>query len=546
MKLKSVNFVVVAVLAIFIFSIELLFSSKIALKGRYFGEKIREQTYKSLYTIGAPISFLSIVLFAIQYTNSIPILIYFLVYFIMASIIFVLFLKIFEPISIFIFIKLINWWKNKGKNIEVKKKSYWYYSTLLGLIAVAVYFFISIAFVFIFNLFGASQSIIINAGSYSSDNPTLRNSYRLDMLILFTTLALVIVPLIIMLLLLSYSFRYCRSMFRGFTAFLLPIIIISIIFVIFGINPLINFMPDEYWVTGKISYTNAFGFRFYTFRTAAFSANLFPGGQITLLGILAIPYLYTRYIFAVVIWTLMIYYYKRVFKTENIPIDEKNVKKTVFSLVKEYITYDDYNKVSELYLISRNVEAIQDNEREEIKNIITNLENNKRLKDLVPEGLNEKKKFYFTLKYLYSNNLISIWKQEFSFIFEKVEKQGLYMIHNDGRGVFDFRFIEGHFTDPGLISGMFAAITSFIKETTKSADLLKTIDHGDITILIEYGKSIFGALFIKGTQTAEIRAQLIEFVRRFESKHYDLLPNWSGILEPFRQDHLLVEEIFKE
>ena len=47
-------------LAILIFSIELVFSSKIALKGRYIGEEIRRQTFKSLYTVGAPISILSI------------------------------------------------------------------------------------------------------------------------------------------------------------------------------------------------------------------------------------------------------------------------------------------------------------------------------------------------------------------------------------------------------------------------------------------------------------------------------------------------------
>ncbi|MFX1503775.1 MAG: hypothetical protein ACFFDH_22630, partial [Promethearchaeota archaeon] len=99
-------------LAIFIFSIELLFSSQIALKGRYIGEDIRTQTYKSLYTVGAPISILSLLLFIVQYSSSIPIILYFFAYFIMASVILILFLKIFEPISILIFIKLIDWWKN--------------------------------------------------------------------------------------------------------------------------------------------------------------------------------------------------------------------------------------------------------------------------------------------------------------------------------------------------------------------------------------------------------------------------------------------------
>ncbi|TFG01944.1 MAG: hypothetical protein EU539_13525, partial [Promethearchaeota archaeon] len=50
-------------IATFIFSIELLFSSQIAFKGRYFGEQLRNQTYRSLYSVGAPISILSLILF---------------------------------------------------------------------------------------------------------------------------------------------------------------------------------------------------------------------------------------------------------------------------------------------------------------------------------------------------------------------------------------------------------------------------------------------------------------------------------------------------
>ncbi|NVM20130.1 MAG: hypothetical protein HWN80_20710, partial [Candidatus Lokiarchaeota archaeon] len=53
-------------IATFIFSLEILFSSQIALRGRYFGENIRQQTYKSLYTVGAPISILSIILFIVE------------------------------------------------------------------------------------------------------------------------------------------------------------------------------------------------------------------------------------------------------------------------------------------------------------------------------------------------------------------------------------------------------------------------------------------------------------------------------------------------
>jgi len=93
---------------------------------------------------------------------------------------------------------------------------------------------------------------------------------------------------------------------------------------------------------------------------------------------------------------------------------------------------------------------------------------------------------------------------------------------------------------------MFSAITSFIKETTKSQDLLKTIDHGDITILIEYGTKIFGALFIKGKQSSDVREKLKSFVSHFESKYTQVLDDWSGALIHFKDDHKLVEDIFKE
>ena len=76
--------------------------------------------------------------------------------------------------------------------------------------------------------------------------------------------------------------------------------------------------------------------------------------------------------------------------------------------------------------------------------------------------------------------------------------------------------------------------------------MLKKIDHGDITILIEYGTNIFGALFVKGTQTSEERASLREFVSRFEAKNPEILKDWSGSLHKFKDDDLLVQEIFEE
>ena len=165
-------------IAIFILSIELLFSSQIALKGRYFGEDIRSQTYKSLYTVGAPISILSIILFIAQYSESLPILIYFFAYFIMASVIFVLFLKIFEPISILIFIKLIDYWKNRRDKIRNMNISNLSYGIIVGFIAFLIYLVLNMAAFqpLIFILFDNVENIINSAQFITPVNPTLADA----------------------------------------------------------------------------------------------------------------------------------------------------------------------------------------------------------------------------------------------------------------------------------------------------------------------------------------------------------------------------------
>ncbi len=543
-------------LAIFIFSIELLFSSQIALKGRYFGEAIRKQTFKSLYTVGAPISILSIVLFIAESatesataTTSIFIIIYFFGYFIMASVIFVLFLKIFEPISILIFIKLIDWWKNKKEKIRRIDYSTFYYGIIIAFGAILLYLILNL-FVFIplFESIFADSENIINSAKFVPEtvNPTLMDAILFDLMNVFNFIIIILIPIIIIAGLLAYIMKYIKTQFIAFSSYLPVIIIFSIILWFFNFQPLINFVSDDYWITGQISSSNFLNINFYTLRTAALNADL---EKSVVLNALALPYLYTRYVFNLIIWTLIILYGKKIFKSKNLPIDDNHVEKVVFSTINDYISYDDYTQEQAQYLITKKKEGINSHakqEREEIKNLLDNLDEDKLLKELKPDEEDERKRLYYTLKYLYFNKLIDIWKPEFKYIFERAEKQGLYIIYDDGRGVFNYSFQEDDEQDAGLVSGMFSAITAFIKEMTKSTEALKTIDHGDITILLEYGDRIFGALFIKGSQTSEVRSPLKEFVNQFEQKYRKILKDWSGALHEFKDDDKLVQKIFKE
>ena len=136
------------------------------------------------------------------------------------------------------------------------------------------------------------------------------------------------------------------------------------------------------------------------------------------------------------------------------------------------------------------------------------------------------------------------WEPEFSFTNELAELDSMYTMYDDGRDVFSYKFKESSTADPGLVAGMFSAITSFIKETTKSADLLRTIDHGDTKVIIEYGKYVFGAIFAD-RETVEIRSKLAAFVAEFERRHSDVLKKWDGNCTPFVNDEILLKEIFE-
>ncbi|TFG21852.1 MAG: hypothetical protein EU533_04960 [Promethearchaeota archaeon] len=534
-----------AYLATFIFSIEILFSSRIALKGRLFGETIRTQTYKSLYTVGAPISILSIILFIANYSESLTVITYFFAYFIMTSIIFILFLKFFEPISIFIFVKLINWWRNRKEKVRITNNRNVIYVLTYSVFAVVAYLILFwVSYFGYISAFPNGDAIIESANF--NQNQSLLYAFGFDMINLYNFLTLTVLPLTISIIPIVYGLKKLYSKSLGYLTFFSIILPISILLPMFGAFGLVTFGADFYWITGQTSYTSVFGFNFFTLRSAGLDATLIENN---ILGYLSIPYIYTRYIFNIIIWSLITSYIGKSFKTKNVPKDENSLSKMIFSNVDELMHFDDYIAGEVPYLITQSDDFKAEDlitERDEIKELMSLLEKEKLLSELTPSDENEKKRFYFTLKYLYSKGFVEIFRPEFSYDTEIVEKQGLYIIYDDGRGLFDYSFSKEFDQDPGLISGMFSAITSFIKETTRSQDLLKTIDHGDIRILIEYGDRIFGAFFIKGKQSTEIRGQLKEFVSRFENKYAEILKNWNGELIHFKEDFKLVGQVFKE
>ncbi|GAH36008.1 unnamed protein product, partial [marine sediment metagenome] len=239
-------------------------------------------------------------------------------------IIFILFLKIFEPISLLIFIKIIDWWKNKKEKRKKMNTTNIYYGIVFSCLAVFVFFIIN-NFVFgvsIGFIYGNTQESITNLANFAESGPIhLYESLGFDLLNILSFLALVVVSLIIAVIFLKLSMKYMKSMFLSIVTYIPVLIILSVIIGTAG-NSLINFSPETYWITGQSSFTSIFGFNFYTLRTAVFD------GELTgILNILAIPYQYTQYIFNIIFWSLVIFYMKKTFRVKNIPIDEKHLEK---------------------------------------------------------------------------------------------------------------------------------------------------------------------------------------------------------------------------
>ncbi|MHA1168749.1 MAG: hypothetical protein ACTSRU_13055, partial [Candidatus Hodarchaeales archaeon] len=137
----------------------------------------------------------------------------------------------------------------------------------------------------------------------------------------------------------------------------------------------------------------------------------------------------------------------------------------------------------------------------------------------------------------------TILQKEYGYTYNEVALDSLHVMMTDGRSVFMHNFTEESKVEPALVSGLFAAITSFAKEAVQSEELLRTIDHGDVVLMIEYGKFVFTAIFAEDN-SAIIRKKLRDFLDEFEKIHTKDLVDWLGDLSPFTEDATLVEKYF--
>src|SRR5271157_796582 len=542
-----------AYLASFLMGIHLSASSRVSFKGRFIGEKMREEAFSSLTTVGAPISILSIVLFvakALQQASidSIYVTIYFFGYFIMAALIFVSILAIFEPISIFIMIKVINWWKQSRKSSEKFDWKKVGTSILIGLVGGFVGFLIIAVMNLIINFIDPNLQIFLtNNGSTdvtkyystifgSGASPTLSQVTAVE-LNTFVNTCQILGVVFAMGILLALSVRFTQGLLSGVIPYIMGGVIVTILFGN-GLIPLQFGSGSILWLTTTPVTTNVFGDPFYTMRLMFLGAS----SNITTLDYLGAPYSYSRTTLNIIWFGLFIFYSQRKFTTRSVS-DGEFVHRTTFTYLDIFPIEREIQVSPQKYFCTINPDkSIPETSKAEVKETFSVLSEGVSATELMSKLNLDLPTAYKRLRFLFQKRFANLWQAEFSYSFKEAQLKGLNIMYSDGRDVFSHQFQESN-VDPALVAGMFSAITIFIKETTKSTDLLRSIDHGDTSVIIEYGKYVFAAIFAD-RETSDVRAKLREFIEEFEDRHGSILVKWNGNMAPFEEDQSLVKKIF--
>jgi hypothetical protein len=109
----------------------------------------------------------------------------------------------------------------------------------------------------------------------------------------------------------------------------------------------------------------------------------------------------------------------------------------------------------------------------------------------------------------------------------------IFLVHNDGRLIASYKSGRVQTKEAFSVMGMFTAIQDFVKDAFKRTDgNLRTLEHGDLKVLLEPGKWIYLAVVIEGgEEPAELRKAMRRALKEVEAKFgHDLDEKWDGEL----------------
>jgi hypothetical protein len=123
------------------------------------------------------------------------------------------------------------------------------------------------------------------------------------------------------------------------------------------------------------------------------------------------------------------------------------------------------------------------------------------------------------------------------------ELLGVYVFMQEGSCVFEHKF-RGMQSDASLLTSALSAISSIIKETTRSEGGLRFVDHGDVKFMFAEAPNIISV--VVSTQYRQIfRVKLERFTQSFYDTFKEEIDNWKGNLRVFNMAHEFIKDIFE-
>jgi len=504
----------------FIVAVNLLYTSRVYHGNRFVGETIRRNTFNNLLSISIVLSSVSLILFVQIYKGIEYLFIYFSLYYVAITIVFLAFFKIMEPASVYIFAKILTFIRDENKSQKIFDLRTAGLGILVGALAALVSLLYTISLIaYYWGRVNINLDELMNACSLY-ESPYLEVLNNLNIVIFMGSLQRFLEITVIMLLI--YVFRNTLKV-----KFFVAGVYVGIFKMITDYF-LLQREASKAWTTTVFSSLNIGSLNILVPRFAylPLSTNQF----------IVIPMLLLKLLATLLVFTVLVYL--------------KFGKLVQFTDVEaghqiKYICEPEHSHIVPDSLIKLKIaKFFEDKIPQDLLPIVEFFKKKTYTFQELKEKLNmPEEKLKKILRYLYENYIIDIYDCEFKIVTPASVIEGIYIVNTDGIALYSQSFGEVK-VEPLLISGMLSAITSFVKETTSSQQYLQAIDHGDVVLMIEYGEGFFVTL-LANRETPELRMKLREFVKRFQEQFGEVLKNWTGDPDEFKDTEQLIKEIFE-
>jgi len=515
----------------FIISFHLLASVRVYFQNKFIGERIRDTAFRTILIVSIILSTLSLYSYIIQNPETLYLLLFFSSYYIMTAIIFIMLFRFFEPASAYILVKIISLIKDFRAHKD-------FFKTLP--IAIVLGVVLGVAVLGYYYLIVIPISIQITPSRLLTDillfsNPRVDDIIYADLILGLSNFWLYFDYGIVVIGALFFIRKYKTK----------PLHILIPVYIFRELVSLYFPSGKHYWITSVFSLA-LLGDEYVLFPRFALLEIDFGFLEQNYLVKSAVESFLLVFdavgLFGSIIILSIIGYLHMKDVVQVTAKGEARLKRILGWMHRPNGGILQLRENTYIIPIIKGKEEIELTEEETklydfVKSEIPKVSEVKE-KSLLPQ-----EEIPNLLKNLWTKHVFSFLEEDVYFEIPLTRLVGLYVVMKDGRGVYSKSFGKVE-VGSELVSGMLSAITSFVKETTRSSDYLRLIDHGDIVLLIEYGTYVFVALLAE-RETPEIRMRLKGFLKEFEQRYGDKLIDWTGDLREFTDCDEIVKNYFE-